>query len=57
MTLKQFCEEENIDIYGAIEKLKAAGIKAVGSDNLKALADKSLTNPHAIAEIATLGKN
>jgi hypothetical protein len=54
-TLKQFCEEENIDIAGAIEKLKAAGIEAAGSDNLKVLADKSLTNPHAIAEIATSG--
>jgi ribosomal protein L20 len=52
-TLKQFCQEENIDIKVAIENLKAAGIEAKGSENLKALADKALTNPHAIAEIAT----
>jgi hypothetical protein len=52
-TLKQFCEEENIDITAAIEKLKASGIEASENDNLKVLADKALTNPSAIAKIAT----
>jgi hypothetical protein len=52
-TLKQFCEEENIDIMAAIEKLKASGIEASENDNLKVLADEALTNPSAIAKIAT----
>jgi hypothetical protein len=55
-TLKQFCEEENIDITAAIEKLKASGIEASENDNLKVLADKALTNPSAIAKIATSSK-
>lgn len=55
-TLKQFCDEENIDIAGAIEKLKAAGIEAAAGDNMKFLANKALTNPHKIAEIAISSK-
>jgi len=55
-TLKQFCNEENIDIAGAIEKLKAAGIEATPNENMKVLADKALTNPHKIAEIASSAK-
>lgn len=44
MTLKQFCDGENIDIDVAIEKFKKAGFEANDGDNLKALADKYLKN-------------
>ena len=55
-TLKQFCEEENIDIIAAIEKLKQAGINADGNDNMRALADRAMTNPGEIAKIAASSK-
>jgi hypothetical protein len=57
MTLKQLCEQENIDVEVAIKRLEAAEIIATGSDNLRVLADKALTNPGRIAEIVTTPAN
>jgi len=52
-TLKQFCADENIEISAAIAKLKAAGMEAKPGETMKAIANKGLTNPHAVSDILT----
>ena len=52
-TLKQFCEEEGVDLQAAIDILSDSQISASPDETLRQLADKALTSPGQIATIIT----
>jgi len=52
-TLKQFCDEEDIEIQSAIEILEASQITASSDETLRQIADRATISPGQIASMIT----
>jgi len=51
MTLKQYCEQMNLDVEKAIKKLQDAGIKAGPDATIRSIADSAGAHPSEIRTI------
>ena len=50
-TLQQFCNEEGIDVYQALERLEKVGIKADKNMTIRRIADQAELRPSKVTEI------